>query len=144
MESTQRNHLNVDIVDGTAVVRFVNTDIIFAEGIVQEVGDQLLRLVEDQNLNQIVLNLSGVRYLSSTMLGKLVSLSRRIEQTDGRLRLCSLSPVVSDILRISRLDRVFEICVDVPSALKNRQDAPVKGEVAGPGPADKTAGTKEG
>src|SRR5918997_455363 len=66
MEPTERKHLRVDIVDGTAVVRFVNTDIIFAEGVVQEVGDQLLSLVEDQGYNQLVLDLSGVRYLSSS------------------------------------------------------------------------------
>ena len=121
METTERKHLNVEVVDGTAIVRFVNTDIIFAEGVVQEVGEQLIRLVDDQGYKQIVLNLGGVRYLSSTMLGKLVSLSRRIDQASGRLRLCCLSPVVSDILRISRLDRVFEIHQDVDGALAQRK-----------------------
>ena len=133
MEPSERKHVQVDIVDGTAIVRFVNTDIIFAEGIVQEMGNELLRLVEDQGFNQIVLDLSGVRYLSSTMLGKLVSLSRRIEQSGGRLRLCCLSPVVSDILRISRLDRVFEIFDDIPGALVHRHAAPVEGSASGPG-----------
>jgi anti-sigma B factor antagonist len=134
MEATERNHLTVEVVDGTAVVRFVNTDIIFAEGVVQEVGEQLLRLVDDQGFKQIVLHLGGVRYLSSTMLGKLVSLSRRVEQASGRLRLCCLSPVVSDILRISRLDRVFEIYPDVPSALAQKPADEAPAPVPAPAP----------
>jgi len=132
-EPKGRDYLKVDLIEGTAVVRFEGTDIVYAEEVVRDVGDQLLRLVENEGYTQILLNLSGIRYLSSTMLGRLVSVNRRLEQANGRLKLCSLSPVVSDIFRISRLDQVFQIYEDEPGALA-RRPAPPPGEKPASGP----------
>jgi anti-sigma B factor antagonist len=125
-----RDYLQVEIIEGTAVVRFAGTDIVYAEEIVRDVGDQLYRLVENEGHTLVLLNLSGIRYLSSTMLGRLVSVNRRLEQANGRLKLCSLSPVVSDIFRISRLDQVFAIYEDEPSALRPATAAPSPSEEA--------------
>ncbi|HEX8202426.1 MAG TPA: STAS domain-containing protein [Isosphaeraceae bacterium] len=131
-EPRGREYLKVDLIDGTAVVRFVGTDIVYAEEIVRDVGDQLDRLVDTEGHTQILLNLSGIRYLSSTMLGRLVSVNRRLEKAGGRLKLCCLSPVVSDIFRISRLDQVFQIFEDEEHALKNRP-RPAPNDEAAPG-----------
>jgi anti-sigma B factor antagonist len=135
-EPKGREYLKVDHIAGTAVVRFVGTDIVYAEEVVRDVGDQLLRLVENEGHTQILLNLNGIRYLSSTMLGRLVSVNRKLEQANGRLRLCCLSPVVSDIFRISRLDQVFAIYDDEQTALGHPAAAPAPGggPAAGPSP----------
>lgn len=57
----------------------------------------------------VVLDLSGISYATSSALGALVGLNRRLRSRGGRLVLSALSPVVAAALSVTRLDTVFEI-----------------------------------
>jgi anti-anti-sigma factor len=59
----------------------------------------------------------GVRYLSGALLGRLAGLQKRIEPGRGRIQLCSLDPLLQDMLRITHLDRVFDSFTDEAEAL---------------------------
>ena len=72
-------------------------------------GDEskaLLALIDDLlPLNaKILLHLGAVDYIDSGGLGLLVRCLTRGQNTSGQLRLCALSPKVSDVLRITKLD----------------------------------------
>jgi hypothetical protein len=56
-------------------------------------------------------------YISSEVLGILASLQRQVDPMRGSIVLCGLDPLLRDMVRITRLDRVFDICVDEPEAL---------------------------
>ena len=83
----------------------------------QALNDEPDRLVEVQGRTELLINLSVIRYLSSSMLGKLINLNRKIEQAQGRLKLCCLSPVMRDTFRISKLEHFSEIFNDEVSVL---------------------------
>src|SRR4051794_23327486 len=70
-EAEGRTLLRTRIIERTALVRFAAVRILLDEGVVRSVGDQLDRLIEAEGRTRLLLNLDGVRYLSSDMLSRL-------------------------------------------------------------------------
>jgi anti-anti-sigma factor len=103
----------VQHVEGTALVRFVNAEVLFEEGAVRAIGDRLDRLVSEEGHTRLLLDLRGVRYVSGAMLGRLAALQQKLSRVRGRIQLYGLDPLVRDVLRITRLEREFDLCDDV-------------------------------
>ena len=103
-------------IDGVTVVSFVDTKIVTEENI-QEVGDQLYSLVEDEGHKELLLNFGNVQYLSSAALGKLINLKKKVGAVKGKLKLCCIHPDLLEVFRITRLDQVFEIYAEEQAAL---------------------------
>jgi anti-anti-sigma factor len=103
-----RLDLQVRAIDGTTVVDILNAETLFAADDISDLGDQLDGLIEAGH-NQLLLNFRAVRSMSSDVLGVLAALHRRLEKSRGRLGLTGVDPVLCDMLRICRLDRVFDI-----------------------------------
>ena len=116
MSQGPRRHLRLENVDGVTVVSFVESKIVTEENI-QEVGDQLYSLVEDDGFKQLLLNFGNVQYLSSAALGKLINLKKKVGAVKGKLKLCCIHPDLLEVFRITRLDQVFEIYADEQAAL---------------------------
>ncbi len=81
---------------------------LFAESAIACLSEQLRRLVEAGH-TLMVLDLRGVRSVSSDVLATLAGLHQRLERLGGRLRLRLPDTLLCDMLRICRLDQVFEI-----------------------------------
>jgi anti-anti-sigma factor len=107
----------VRTVERTAVVRFEEAEILFEEGAVHAVGRELHRQIEEEGHTRLVVNFAGVRYLSSEVLGILAGLQRKVDPVRGSIVLCGLDPLLRDMVRITHLDRVFDICADEAEAL---------------------------
>ncbi len=117
MSPAEPPRIDVRPVDGVAVVRFRNADILYEEAAVSTLGDGLLALLRTGGHTRLVLNFDGVRYICSSMLARLLDLERKVRQAGGRLRLCSLGPTVRDVLVTGHVDRVFDIVDDEVAAL---------------------------
>jgi anti-anti-sigma factor len=68
---------------------------------------------------RVVLSCQTVSYFTASSLGRLLKLWRKVKDVGGRLVLCGLSPTFKEILRIDRLDDVFEVRTDVPAAVES-------------------------
>src|SRR5260221_11281449 len=108
MSQAPRRHLRLENINGVTVVSFVDTKIVTQDNI-QEVGDQLYRLVEGDGYKQLLLNFGNVQYLSSAALGKLINLKKKVGAVKGKLKLCCIHPDLLEVFLISRLAQVFEI-----------------------------------
>jgi len=73
-----------------------------------QVGQQLLALADPVGTKFVTLDLANVEYLTSTVLGHLVALHKRLAVAGGRLTLDHVRPVVQDILRVTQLDQVID------------------------------------
>jgi anti-anti-sigma factor len=104
-------------VERTVVVRFEDAEILFEEGAVHTVGRELNRLIEEEGHTRLVVNFAGVRYLSSEVLGILAGLQRKVDPVRGSIVLCGLDQLLRDMVRITHLDRIFDICGDEMEAL---------------------------
>ena len=64
----------------------------------------------------VVVDLSGVTFLSSLAIGALVGLRRDLGRWGGRVKLAAIPPMIYESLKTSRLDTLFEICATVEEA----------------------------
>ena len=116
-EAAGRPGLRVRTVERTVVVRFEDAEILFEEAAVVAVGRDLHRLIEEGGYTRLLVNFAGVGCLSSDVLGILAGLQRKGDPARRRIVLCGLDPLLRDMLRITHLDRVFDVCGDEAEAL---------------------------
>jgi anti-sigma B factor antagonist len=108
--------LNVSEVGDVTVVRFVDRRIL-DEANIQEMGQELFQIVEEQGKKQILLNFSGVEFLSSAALGKLITLDKRVKSHSGKLILSNIRPEIYEVFKITRLNTTLDIKDDEADAL---------------------------
>jgi anti-anti-sigma factor len=107
----------VRVIERVVIVRFVNSEMLFEEAAVRAVREQLSRLISEEGHARLLLNFRGVRYLSAAVLGILIGLKKKVDPARGCIQLCGLDPPLRDMLRITHLDGVFDVCADEAEAL---------------------------
>jgi len=108
--------LDVSEVGDVTVVRFRDPKII--EDInIQELGQEMFRLVEEDHREKLVLNFSSVNFLSSAALGKLITLDKKVKNHGGVLKLSNIRPEIYEVFAITKLNRLFDIKDDEADAL---------------------------
>jgi len=65
----------------------------------------------------LVIDFSGVNYISSIGLRALMVAIKQVKAQGGRMVLAALTPLVLEVFKISRFDMLFEIFADRPAAL---------------------------
>jgi len=78
-----------------------------------EFREQMIALVEGKPL--VVLDLSQVQFMDSSGLGSLVAVMKAITE-GGQLRIAEPNWMVRNVLRLTRLDRIFHIYDSVEEA----------------------------
>lgn len=114
MSTHQR--IEVTEVDGVTVVRFVDRRILDATNI-EELGAELIGLVEADNRKKLLLNFTDVEFLSSATLNQLIVLEKRVKDAKGSLKLSNLRPEIYEVFVITRLNQLFEIHEEQGDAL---------------------------
>lgn len=71
----------------------------------------------DAGTRRFVVDFAHTGYIDSSGLGILVSLSKKIRETDGRLRLSSLNDDLRTLFELTKLHTLFEICDSLEEAL---------------------------
>jgi len=108
--------LEVNEVGDVTVVRFRDQKII--EDInIQELGQEMFRLIEVENREKLLLNFSSVDFLSSAALGKLITLDKKVKGRGGVLKLSNIRPEIYEVFAITKLNRLFDIKDDEADAL---------------------------
>jgi anti-sigma B factor antagonist len=104
------DHRRVDVseVGEVTVVRFLDRKILDAANI-QELGEELFALVEQESRKSLLLNFSSVEFLSSAALNKLIVLDKKVKAAGGVLKFCDLKPEIYDVFVITRLNQLFDI-----------------------------------
>jgi len=109
-------HIEVSERGDVTVVRFVDRKIVDGAAI-QELGDELFALVEEENRKNLLLNFRSVEFLSSAALGKLITLNKKVGPQKGRVKLSNIRPHIEEVFKITNLNQVFEIHADEEDAL---------------------------
>ena len=86
--------------------------------------DSLYDLVQGRAEPRVALDLLKVDYLSSSGVAILVGLKRRAETRGGKIVLYNVQPIVTDLLKVMKLDRYFLISEDEHSALASLRPVP--------------------
>lgn len=100
--------LAVHAGDGQTIVRFDNLDSL-NESNSEPIGQQLTAVAEDASGTTLVLDFNPIRFVTSTALGKLVSLHKKVRTQGGRLVLTNVCEAIQEVLAITRLDTLFDV-----------------------------------
>ncbi|MBU0507305.1 STAS domain-containing protein [bacterium] len=76
-----------------------------------------VRTALEQNIKKVVLDLSGLDWTGSTGLGALVAVQGRLRNVDGHLKLAGVNPTVGELLKLNKLNLVFEMYPTVAEAV---------------------------
>jgi anti-sigma B factor antagonist len=111
-------HRRIDVskVGDVTVVKFLDKKILDEAGIL-ELGAELFGLVEQDNRKSLLLNFSGVEFLSSAGLGKLITLDRKVKSHRGRLKMSCIRPEILEVFQITKLNKIFDIRKDEAEAI---------------------------
>jgi anti-sigma B factor antagonist len=99
--------LRVEEFEDVTLVRLVTKDL--GEDHIQAVGGELSALADRLAHGRLTLDLSEVHYLTSTALGMLVALHKRLLARRGHLALTNVADIVFEVFAVTRLDRVLDI-----------------------------------
>lgn len=108
--------LAIEYVSGVCVVTILARELDARAS--DELSSRLLALLNDSKATRFVLDFDSVRYMESACFGALVTFLKWLSRFDGRLVLANVSENVRFLFHVTRLDKAFPLCRDVPSALQ--------------------------
>jgi anti-sigma B factor antagonist len=82
----------------------------------QELKQKVLEELEG-GARKFLIDFSGTGYIDSSGLGVLVSLSKKIREQGGELRLANLNEDLRTLFELTKLDTLFHIASSRPEAL---------------------------
>ena len=66
--------------------------------------------------NRFLLNLGELKYVNSSGLNILINILTKARKTGGDLAICNVSQKVAQLLKITKLDSIFNVSADEESA----------------------------
>ena len=96
------------VPDGVQVLELSLPGVLDAADL-ERLNDALLTAVVTAPHGRWVLDLGGVDYVGSAVLGMFVNVRQQVKQGGGRMALCGLSPTLQDIFRTCCMERLFTI-----------------------------------
>jgi anti-sigma B factor antagonist len=103
---------------GVAVVDFLDEKL-SGPILMQELADDLTRMLEEIEHKNVLLNLSRVEFISSAALNRLINFQKRVHDAGGQMKLCGLRPSIESVFAATRLNQVFDLCTSEEEALSH-------------------------
>ena len=104
--------------DGTLTIEFSDARIT-DDAHLKRVFEDLTQRLNKTDEKQVVLDFGIVEFMASSMLGKLVQISKKCKEYRVKLKLCSISPEILEVFKITKLNKVFDIQPDRVTACKS-------------------------
>jgi anti-sigma B factor antagonist len=120
MAVTSTDVLSVDYVEGVCVATILVRELDSA--LAERLSSSLLALLNEGKSKRFVLDFDMVRYMESSCFGALVTFVKwlsRIGGGEGAIALANVSENVRFLFAVTKLDQVFPLHRDVPSALRS-------------------------
>jgi anti-sigma B factor antagonist len=70
-----------------------------------------------KNENRILLNLQDLRYINSSGLNILINILTKARKSGGEVAICCVNKKIEELLLITKLNSVFNVCGDADEAL---------------------------
>ncbi|MHC4386183.1 MAG: STAS domain-containing protein [Planctomycetota bacterium] len=102
---------------GPVVIATLTDEKILDEDQLRGLEGSFLPLIEQTPGIQLIIDFTNVKFLTSSVLGLLIRISKKAYETEGELRLCSIGPKILEVFRITRLDKIFDISTSVDDAM---------------------------
>ncbi len=102
------SHIRVQDLNGVKRIEFVERNIL-DEANIQQIGEEIGRVVDEQETPRVLISFLNVDHLSSAALGTLITINNKIRGRDGQLRLAEIDPQIYEVFVITKLNKLFQI-----------------------------------
>ncbi len=102
------NYMHLEQRSGIPTLTFSHADLIDSETI-EHIGDRLMKVVEESDDDRLLVDLSGVSFMSSLMIGKLVLLKNRCKAKGIQLKFCQLSKALHEVFQLLHLYKLIDV-----------------------------------
>ena len=99
------------------VVAYINQPKLLDEKAIREVGDELVGMMDRAEQRMLLINFQQVRFMSSAMLGRLVTLHKKCRENKVSLKLCNLRKDILEVFTVTKLDKLLKIYGDETDAM---------------------------
>ncbi len=112
------SNLLIEDYAGVTLVTFNESSLLDA-AVIEQLGRDLYRLVDEQDRRKVVLDFSNVKFLSSRTLGILLNLHKKAAGIRGEVVLSGLRSELKKVFTITSLDKVFKFFPNDAAAMKS-------------------------
>ncbi|MGB7160635.1 MAG: STAS domain-containing protein [Tepidisphaeraceae bacterium] len=111
-------HFTVQPIEKFTVVEF-KTPSLMDPLMLEEIGQELYRLVDEEDRRRLILDFEKVQYLSSQAIGIVLTLNKKLSALkSSKFVLCGVGPKLLELLKITRLDRILTVKPSQKEAVK--------------------------
>lgn len=113
---SQTDLYETDRVNDIFVIRPLNEEMLLSE-LIPTRQDELVQLIGSSDAPRVVLDLANIAYMSSTALGLLVTLHKRLAEQSRTFAVCSPQRDIRLVLEITMFHKLFPIYDSLSAAL---------------------------
>jgi anti-anti-sigma factor len=101
--------------DGILTIVFEDARIL-DETKLEQLSRDLMEMLNKTTEERVILDFRNVKFMSSSMLGKLIQINKKAGEFKVKMKFCSIDPEIRQVFKITKLDKVFEIEADEAAA----------------------------
>jgi anti-anti-sigma factor len=101
--------------DGILTVVFEDARIL-DETKLEQLSRDLTEMLNKTTEERVILDFRNVKFMSSSMLGKLIQVHKKASEFKVKLKFCSIDPEIRQVFKITKLDKLFDIESDEAAA----------------------------
>jgi len=98
--------------ENTVTIATLRTGSLVDARIIESVGNELFALVDEQAVTKLMIDFRTISFLSSQMIGVLISLQKKSRAIKGELVLAGMRPNLKKIFEITKLDKILTFAKD--------------------------------
>lgn len=103
------NFINISFAENVTTVSFKEAKI-FDEKFIVDLGTELFDLASKVEAGQsVLLDFATISYISSSALGKLITMNKKLKERSCSLKLINLNDDIMEVFEITRLNKFFVI-----------------------------------
>jgi anti-sigma B factor antagonist len=88
------------------------------QGQIDQLAKDVTAELEKTTEENVILDFQKVQFMSSAMLGRLVSIHKKCQEFKVKLKLSSINPEIQKVFKITKLDKLFDIAANEAAARK--------------------------
>lgn len=101
-------YINIEKTDDNIYHLRLLTAKILDELQIRNIEKQICSLIE-AGAKKMVLDFTNVDYLSSSALGMLITVKKRLAENKGEIKLCAIKDKIFEVFKLTGLNKLFEI-----------------------------------
>lgn len=85
---------------------------------INSIGEELFKLVDEQDRKKLILDMSKVQFLASAAVGMMITLHKKVTAAKGQMVVCGLKKQLMVVFEIMKLTKVFKFAANEDEGLK--------------------------